>query len=214
MNINNLSVDLLKIEKKQNKPSYTDWHIETPPELAPWAYFNNFLSKEECDYIIEYGTEIVSAEKAKVGQNQLDETIRKTEISWMHPCSETTWLYKRLTDVICGLNNDYFKFDLIGFKEPLQFSKYSEGYGHYKPHVDLINNNIYQRKLSFSVNLVDERDYDGGDLEMHLGDDPQILPRDLGMLKVFPSYSLHAVTPVTRGCRYTLVGWMRGENFK
>jgi len=30
----------------------------------------------------------------------------------------------------------------------------------------------------------------------------------------FPSYTLHEVTPVTKGTRYTLVGWVHGPAFK
>ena len=33
-------------------------------------------------------------------------------------------------------------------------------------------------------------------------------------MAVFPSYSLYEVTPVTKGERYSLVGWITGPQFK
>ena len=43
--------------------------------------------------------------------------------------------------------------------------------------------------------------------------DPSV-KRKRGFLTAFPSFSLHEVSPVTKGERYSLVGWITGPAFK
>jgi len=69
------------------------------------------------------------------------------------------------------------------------------------------------RKLSVSIQLSDPEDYEGGDLELLYGTEPQKLDRSRGALIVFPSFMLHRVTPVTRGARWSLVAWLLGKRW-
>lgn len=64
------------------------------------------------------------------------------------------------------------------------------------------------------MQLSDEDDYVGGDLELMFGDEPQKMIRKRGTILCFPSYVLHRVTPVTEGTRYSLVAWITGPQFK
>ena len=91
-----------------------------------------------------------------------------------------------------------------------------EGYTTYNKFIGKV------RKISMTVNLCDETDYDGGDLKFDFGlhrrkEDrfhtcEEIRPR--GSVIVFPSFVHHCVTPVTRGTRYSLVMWTLGEPWK
>jgi hypothetical protein len=36
----------------------------------------------------------------------------------------------------------------------------------------------------------------------------------IGTFTVFPSYTLHEVSPILDGARYSLVGWVNGPDFK
>jgi len=73
------------------------------------------------------------------------------------------------------------------------------------------------RKLSMTVNLTDPKNYAGGNLKFDFGVHnakrfhicQEIRPR--GSIIVFPSYTHHCVTPVTRGTRYSLVLWSLGR---
>ena len=38
--------------------------------------------------------------------------------------------------------------------------------------------------------------------------------REQGSIIVFPSFVYHQVTPVTRGMRHSLVGWIAGPTFR
>ena len=73
------------------------------------------------------------------------------------------------------------------------------------------------RKLSVTINITDETEYDGGNLKFDYGrhsdvdDETCLIARGQGSMVVFPSFLPHCVTPVTRGTRYSLVLWVLGE---
>ena len=77
-------------------------------------------------------------------------------------------------------------------------------------HVDLVDDRLSNRKLSFSVQLSDPNDYDGGELELKIADVTVIAPRARGALMVFPSFMMLRAALVTRGVRRSLVGWPSG----
>ena len=77
------------------------------------------------------------------------------------------------------------------------------------------------RKLSMTLNLNTPGEYEGGNLKFDFGPHSQgerfheceeIRPQ--GSLIVFPSFTYHQVTPVTKGTRYSLVLWSLGQPFK
>ena len=74
------------------------------------------------------------------------------------------------------------------------------------------------RKISMTVNLTDPKNYAGGNLKFDLGAHAgkkrfkvceEIRPQ--GSIIIFPSFTYHCVTPVTRGTRYSLVLWSLGK---
>jgi PKHD-type hydroxylase len=178
-----------------------------------WAFFKNAFSPEECKKIIEIGNGLDLFE-AKVGNEVVkNENVRKSQIAWMTATKETEWIFRRLTDVVMGLNDQFFKFNLFGFLEGIQFTKYDAPNGSYGKHTDKV---LYShvRKLSITVQLSDPKDYEGGDLLFHFDDKPKAADKEIGKLFAFPSYTLHEVLPVSSGTRYSLVAWIAGEPFK
>ena len=73
------------------------------------------------------------------------------------------------------------------------------------------NLNGNTRKLSMSVILNSE--FEGGNLEIG-GGHLQTPSFGEGSIIVFPSYTPHRVTPVTKGIRYSLVSWFVGPPFR
>ena len=74
------------------------------------------------------------------------------------------------------------------------------------------------RKISMTVNLTNPDNYAGGNLKFDLGAHAgkkrfkvceEIRPQ--GSIIIFPSFTYHCVTPVTRGTRYSLVLWSLGR---
>ena len=179
-----------------------------------WAYWDKAFTAEECEKIIEEGLEnkLKIAAVGTDNEKKVNEKIRKSNVSWINPTEENNWIFKRLTSIVLDLNIKYFRFDLFGIIEPLQFTEYQTNNGHYVKHVDR-NEGIVVRKLSLSVQLTDSEDYMGGNLILHTDSKGTEISRDQGYLALFPSYTLHEVTPVTQGTRHSLVAWVTGKNF-
>jgi PKHD-type hydroxylase len=187
------------------------WTLELD-HVENWTYMPNVFTPEECQSMIDYGKS-VGLESAAVGRGELNETVRNSNVVFLNPDEFTTLYYQKLTEVVNELNARFFGFDLFSFGEALQFTEYTSPGGKYSSHIDrIVHGNI--RKLSIVVQLSDPSDYEGGDFQTFFSDLPDNLPKDRGTVLVFPSYVVHAVTPVTRGTRHSLVGWINGKPFR
>jgi len=197
--------------KKINFNSTTVWPFNVN-DVETWAYYNNVFSKEECEKIISIGNKI-GVKEATLGKEGKNKKIRDSKVSWIYPNNESIWIYRRITEIVSELNNKFFKFDLYGFIEGLQFTHYQEPGGNYKKHMDSFLGG-FTRKLSLTVQLSEPSSYKGGDLLLHTGPTPTVCPKEQGKLISFPSYILHEVKPVIKGERYSLVAWITGPQFK
>jgi PKHD-type hydroxylase len=196
--------------KKRNneiKSSVWPFYIDN---VQTWSFWNSCFSPKECKTIIDIGNKQGLIKGKTFLKNS--QKIRNSNISWLYPSKDLEWVYRRLTDVILELNNKFFKFEIYGFIEGLQFTHYKEPNGKYQKHVDRsVNTRI--RKLSLSVQLSDPNSYEGGELILNEGNEI-VIPKEQGNLILFPSFVLHEVKPVTKGERFSLVAWITGPNFK
>ena len=79
-----------------------------------------------------------------------------------------------------------------------------------------MNENIeLVRKLSFSIQLSDPDDYEGGNLQLlDEGGSNYLAPRQRGCICLFDSRTQHRVLKVTKGTRKSIVGWVVGPRWK
>ncbi len=151
------------------------------------------------------------------GSSEIKKDVRTTDISWLAVNQNTCWLWDKIANVVAEVNSRFFKFDLTGCYEPMQLGVYkANDSGHYDWHIDSSpEDRAVPRKLSMSLLLSDPSEFEGGELQIKTCDDNI---RPLGMVKgrawFFPSYTLHRVTPVTKGVRRSLVLWVGGPEFK
>jgi PKHD-type hydroxylase len=195
--------------KENNIINNTSWAFNLD-QINTYAFWEDFLSKDECDKIIKIAKnqKII---KGKVFGNT--KNVRKSNITWLYPNEELDWLFRKITDVVTNLNERFYKFDLYGIVEGLQFTNYKAPGGKYDKHVDRgFNRGI--RKLSISIQLTDSKEYEGGELKLYEASTPTVMNKKQGTLILFPSFILHEVTPVTKGERNSLVTWITGKNFK
>lgn len=191
-----------------------------PNIVSSWLFYNDHVNhmviveeaftEEECNKIIKYGNSFKN-QKGTVGGK--DQTVRKSNVVWLGLENESDWLYKRLSNIIQDMNEQYFKFDLTGITESIQFTHYKNPDGKYEAHLDKLFQSTV-RKLSLVLQLSDPNKYEGGDLLLHQGPRPNVIKKAQGNLVIFPSYTLHEVTPVTKGERYSLVVWVNGRPFR
>jgi len=188
-------------------------HLLTPysEKIESWAWWEDAFNDQELNWLQQKAKEANNPGMVRAGLN-LD--YRRSNVSWLNKDSECSWVFERLANVVSSLNASYFRFNLTGFGEALQLSNYhASNQGTYKPHADLNFEGI-SRKLSLVLQLSDPTDYEGGNLQLFLGDEPVNVPKNRGSIVVFPSWTLHQVTPVTKGTRQSLVSWVTGPPFK
>lgn len=191
-----------------------NWYLNTYVNEV-WAYNSNVFDAYECDEIVKIGSALPASEGTVTEDSKIDKTLRQSSVSWIPVNKETEWIFRRITDAITRINNNYFLYDLETI-EALQFSTYNKKdfYGY---HLDTQYSGAgLPRKLSFTVQLTDDVKYEGGDVEICISDPnaPVKLKRERGCINFFPSFYLHRVSPVTKGVRNSLVGWINGPRFK
>ena len=207
-------------------------------ERYPIYWVNNFLTDNEIEKIKTHAKTLI-AHKAGVGHKEeekekkefsLDYHIkdpnkgvvprtRITDIKWILLNEDTNWLFKKIINKIIDVNSKNFDLQLK-FVEDLQFSEYTEEKrGFYSKHYDCglkksLDNYVDIRKLSFTIQLTDENEYEGGELIFYVDKKEKKAPKSKGTIVFFESDILHEVTPVTKGVRHSLVSWVKGPNLR
>ena len=191
----------------------TSWSFELDT-IHQYAFWNDFLSKEECNKIVKQGKEL-RLKPGGVGTFNEQKEIRQSSISWIYPNVENAWLFRRATDAITNLNSRFFKFNISGLNEGFQFTNYKYPHGQYGKHVDR-GFDLTIRKLSLSIQLTDPKKYKGGDLKLYVDSAKEglTMEKKQGTLVLFPSFTMHEVMPLTKGERNSLVAWVTGKAFE
>jgi PKHD-type hydroxylase len=144
--------------------------------------------------------------------------IRRTQVAWVHRNARTEDLYLRMEAAVLRLNADLFHFALSGLTT-MQYAVYrQEEAGYFDWHNDYGryrgDPNQEPRKITMSLQMSHDHDYDGCDLEVRAAHPVDIAPRKRGALMAFRANTLHRVTPITRGVRKSLVIWAAGPEFR
>jgi len=203
-------------------------------------WYNTELPIEIID-ILERDASQLLDDKIKTSEvNTFDEhgivkKVRNSKNAWI---STNHWIGGFLWHYIEKANRENFLYDLRNLdNETIQYTVYNEGdyYGWhndgglttlYKPQlignstdgvgVDFVNQNKeLVRKLSFSLQLSNPDDYEGGELELvdETGEH-YLAPKQRGCLILFDSRTRHQVLKVTKGTRKSLVGWVLGPRWR
>ena len=143
-----------------------------------------------------------------------DPSVRRSQVVMLENTDQYRWLYERFWLAALNANRNNFCVDITGIEGNIQLTRYdASDQGFYSWHTDF-GGAAPLRKISFSVQLSESGDYDGGDLELLCYDPPVKLDRTRGSVIAFPSFVAHRVTPVTRGTRWSLVAWITGPRWR
>jgi PKHD-type hydroxylase len=152
--------------------------------------------------------------EAILGPGNSDPGIRRSQTVFLPHVDRYRWLYERIWNAAAECNRLFFAVDISGVEGNIQLARYgSSDAGFYNWHTDFADI-APLRKISVSVQLSASGDYDGGDLELLFREMPYAMDRTRGTLIAFPSFTLHRVTPVTRGTRWSLVAWINGPRWR
>ena len=128
------------------------WVFKKRDYVNYYAFHEKVFSNLECETIIKLGEEEVLNQGSIGPENLIKKKLRSGKISWIQPSEKNVWLFERVSAYIKQLNEKFFKFELDGFPEDFQFTKYKKN-EFYDWHVDRGYNSNHARKLSFSLQL-------------------------------------------------------------
>lgn len=193
-----------------------EWALRTSIQET-WCFAEKIFTPEQCETICNIGRfDLTDSLVEGENSNVLDRNVRNSKHSLLDSSIENNaWIFQTCADAVLNLNHQFFEYDIDKI-ESLQYGEYHSGTGgHFNRHVDALYRTYGGfRKLSFSIQLTDPKTYQGGDLLLHYAPEPNIAPKDIGTMIMFPSTMLHEVTPVTQGIRSSLVGWVLGPRLK
>lgn len=187
--------------------------------ISEWCYFKQHFSSDQCQDIINKALliPVSDATVGKDGEFAEDSETRRSVIRWIRRNGEWAELFSTIDQLVANANATHFQVS-YQYCNAFQFTEYDESYqGHYVEHMDtFLAFPGPHRKLSISIQLSDPASYEGGDFEFtKCGQKPN--PTNIksqGTAIVFPSITYHKVTPVTKGKRYSLVGWYEGPQWR
>jgi PKHD-type hydroxylase len=160
----------------------------------------NFLSKEECEFILNKYLNELNLKPAEVSGG-VDISYRKSSVAAIDTIEI---IDDRLKDIL--KNNIKIKGHDVTGLGPYQFTKYDIG-DYYNWHTDSDVDEYKDRYCSIVIQLND--DYDGGYLQLKDNNgNTYAFEKGLGNLYIFFSNILHRVIPVKSGIRYSLVNWV------
>jgi PKHD-type hydroxylase len=164
----------------------------------------NFLSKEECEFILNKCLTELKLKPADVYGGSKD--VRKSNVAGI---DDLDFLNEKLKKIlkIKLLINGHTVTNLSRF----QFTQYEIG-GYYNWHIDSSTEIYNERFYSTIIQLNNE--YVGGDFEIVEDKNTVKLEKGLGNLFLFPSSRLHRITPIIDGTRYSLVNWVGLEKIE
>tara|TARA_A100001388_G_scaffold269163_1_gene245121 strand:- start:3847 stop:4425 length:579 start_codon:yes stop_codon:yes gene_type:complete len=151
--------------------------------------------------------------------SKIKDSVRKSQHCWIpsnHWIGGFLWHYIRMA------NKDNFLYDISDIEnDMIQYTHYDKG-DFYNWHTDMDICDINEpdqlvRKLSFTLQLTNEDEYTGGNLEFADFDDSSyrfLVPKSRGTVIVFDSRTPHRVTPIESGIRKSLVGWVVGKRWR
>ena len=176
-----------------------------------------------------------SIKESRVNEPENAEGVRKSSNAWI---DSSNWVGGFVWHYIMRANHENFMYDIEGIDtNEIQYTEYQKG-EYYDWHIDdnigrcMVNDRVltsadnhgesiailngeYIRKLSFSIQLSDPEDYEGGELEFKVGKEESFFaPNKKGTVIIFDSRTLHRVREVKSGVRKSLVGWVVGPRWK
>lgn len=183
------------------------------PHFADFVYYEGMMLPHEIDMIQGMWRDDDTVKATLSGDAIYDDKMRKSSVMGIGPEPQHQWLYQKLEQVAYGANHERYHFDMAGFGEALQLTRYGAG-DFFDWHMDFGPGEISHRKLGITVQLSDPEAYEGGDLEFRVSERVVKAPRTKGTIIVFPAFVQHRVTVITKGTRESIVAWVSGPAFR
>lgn len=178
----------------------------------PYVWWNGGFSDQEIDNLI-----------GVCDAKRLENSLNK--INFIPKDENTFWAFERFNNIIKRINDEFYNFELNGYKT-IQYGVYDvENEGKCDWHMDIVledspnaeSEKRETRKLTLLLSLNQYGvDYEGGEIEMIVGsiERPVKINIDKGRIIAFPSWMNYKIKPVTNGAKKFIAIWIEGPKFK
>ena len=162
----------------------------------------------------EYGTILNLADSAEFVDGRETATPQLAQIKNNQQIGRGSAALQRIADVVLGAlrrNSAFLNAVYPKQLHSLLVSRYRDGM-QYGAHVDqalMGDDRVWRTDLSLTLFLNEPDSYDGGELALQHGSGETLTKLPARSMVCYPTGQLHRVTPVTRGERLAVVGWIQ-----
>ena len=123
---------------------------------------------------------------------------------------------ERIVKIIRGAmtrNRQFLEYTVAKKITPPMIARYEPGmdYGEHTDSAIMAVNQLTRVDISCTLFLSDPESYEGGELCIRAGQEMVRIKRELGVMVLYPTISLHQVTPVTKGQRLVAVTFVQSQ---
>ena len=166
-------------------------------ELDNFYFQSSLFSKEECNEIIQYITDLQDTVYTVKIDNTFTEKGCSLKSQDLEYNENTNWIFDRVIDII----NDHLEVEWVD-KPHAIFRNYTKG-DFFIKHKDNVDSRVADKRyLTVSIQLSDYNDYVGGDVIIN---ESKYLSRDIGSIFLWGTNVPHEVTPIQMGIRNSLI---------
>jgi PKHD-type hydroxylase len=176
-----------------------------------WVIFQDRLSDEDCDALIEDARSFAPVPTTVVGSSTTHRRGVVRKLPWEQ---RTEWIYNLLWCAASVANDAHYQLDISGIVRMPEYVEYDQALGRFDWHNDYSHESeLAPRKLTVIIQLSHADEYQGGVLQaFDVVESP--IPRERGTIVIMPSFVYHRVTQVTSGCRRIIVSWIGGPKLR
>lgn len=191
----------------------------------PYVWWDNAFTDDQLNEIEKICSEEPLNDGTTIGDIDIEEVkkIRRSKVKFLGKNEKTSWIFDIFNFIGVSLNEQFYNFNINGYKE-FQYTVYAaEDNGKYDWHMDTImGTNLGNmesgdtRKLSLIMMLNRPgKDFTGGEFQINLGREtnPDTVDFHRGRIIAMPSFMIHRVAPVITGVRKSIVIWIEGPKF-
>ena len=175
-------------------------------ELDNFYFQSSLFSKEECNDIIKYITNLQdTVYTVRIDDSFIEEgcSLKSQDLEYN---SETNWIFDRVIDLI----NNHLEINWID-KPHAIFRNYTSG-DFFVKHKDNVDSRVADKRyLTVSIQLSESNDYVGGDVIIN---ESKYLSREIGSIFLWGTNVPHEVTPIEMGIRNSLIFFVSEKHIK
>ena len=180
------------------------------PAISPYKILTQGFSEKSLQSIINtFENNMNQALDATLVGDVIDKSIRDSKKIQI---DVDRGIASSLIGMGLNCNKQYWNFDVTHGNQS-EYLRYDKS-GHFKSHTDTVLNDFIEETRKITIITILNKDYEGGRLYFHYGNERDYPELEPGDVVIFPSFLVHGVEPIISGVRRSVVTWLVGPYFK